>query len=64
MSIARIFFLALVLFSTQIIASIAEEIRSVDSIISDIRKEQGLKETDKIDPAKVRRTLLEELGTR
>lgn len=37
-------------------------IRSIDSIISDIRKEQGLKESDKINPDKVSPRLLDELG--
>ena len=37
-------------------------VRSIDSILSDIRKEQGLKESDKINPDKVSPELLEELG--
>lgn len=39
-----------------------KELRSIDSILSDIRKEQGLKDSDKINPDKVSPNLLEELG--
>jgi len=38
------------------------KIRSIEDILNDIRKEQGLKETDKITPDKVNLQLLEELG--
>ena len=52
----------ILIFAVALNYSEEKKIRSIDSILSDIRKEQGLKESDKINPDKVSPKLLDELG--
>jgi len=50
------------ILSLIVINSQSMDIRSVDTILSEIRKEQGLKGNEKINPDKVSEQKLEELG--
>jgi putative membrane protein len=52
----------ILLLSIVSIFSIESDIKPIDSILAEIRTEQGLKGTDKINPDKVSPKLLEELG--
>ena len=57
-----IFFIIIVILNLFLNYSEEMNIRSIDNILSNIRKEQGLKDADKINPDKVNPQLLEELG--
>jgi len=57
-----IFIFLIVVLNLLLIYPEEMNIRSTDNILSDIRREQGLKDTDKINPDKVNPQLLEKLG--
>lgn len=57
-----IFIFIIIVLNLLLIYSEEINIRSIDNILSDIRKEQGLKDSYKINPDKVNPQLLEELG--
>jgi len=62
-SIKRYFFIIFILFfALSLNYSEEKKMGSIDDILPKVRKEQGLKETDKINPDKVSPELLEELG--
>ena len=57
-----IFIFIIIVLYLLLIYSEEMNIRSIDNILSDIHKEQGVKDIDKINPDKVNPQLLEELG--
>jgi hypothetical protein len=57
-----VFILIIIILNSLLIYSEEMNIRSIDKIVSDIRKEQWLKDADKINTDKVNPQLLEELG--
>jgi len=58
----KIFIFTLLFIISSVGISFAEESKTINTIIAKIRKEQKLKENEKINPKKVNPKLLEELG--
>jgi Short C-terminal domain len=58
----KIFFIFCFIFSLALVIPEAISNKSLDNILSEIRKEQGIKQNEKINPDKVSEKKLEELG--